>query len=111
MYMSRQQFFLLIGSICLLLRWGAMDAEVYPEASRTVLKILWDVGTTMCPDHELRWAKARASAFEALSQYEVNFVNVQKFCYHFVTLTGELKYIATCLVLLLTLFLLFRRLL
>lgn len=63
----------MIGSLCILLRWGAMDAEAYPEASRTVLKILWDTGTTTHLGHELQWAKARASAFEALTQYEVNF--------------------------------------
>ncbi|KAL5864319.1 hypothetical protein ACOSQ3_001833 [Xanthoceras sorbifolium] len=66
---------LLAQSICLLLRWGAMDAEAYPEASRTVLKILWDAGTATYPDHELQWAKARASAFEALSQYEVSLLD------------------------------------
>lgn len=52
-----------------------MDAEAYPEASRTVLKILWEVGTTTHLDHEFQWAKARASAYEALTQYEVAFVN------------------------------------
>ncbi|KAK1568532.1 hypothetical protein Q3G72_025587 [Acer saccharum] len=66
---------ILAQSICLLLRWGAMDAEAYPEASRTILKILWDAGTAAYPDHELRWAKARASAFEALSQYEVSQID------------------------------------
>ncbi|XP_031286525.1 protein RST1-like isoform X1 [Pistacia vera] len=65
----------LAHSLCLLLRWGAMDAEAYPETSRTVLKILWCVGTTMRPAHDMQWAKARASAFEALTQYEVSFID------------------------------------
>lgn len=50
-----------------------MDAEAYSEASRTVLKILLDTGTTTHLGHELQWAKARASAFEALTQYEASF--------------------------------------
>ncbi|KAL9458356.1 hypothetical protein AB3S75_007260 [Citrus x aurantiifolia] len=65
---------MLAHSLCILLRWGAMDAEAYPEASRTVLKILWDTGTTTHLGHELQWAKARASAFEALTQYEVSHI-------------------------------------
>lgn len=60
-----------IGSICLLLRWGAMDAEAYPEASKNVLHILWGIGTSVHPGHDLKWAKARTSAFVALIQYEV----------------------------------------
>ncbi|XP_044502428.1 protein RST1 isoform X3 [Mangifera indica] len=64
----------LAHSLCLLLRWGAMDAEAYPETSRTVLKILWCAGTTVRPAHDAQWAKARASAFEALTQYDVSFI-------------------------------------
>ncbi|KAG6720020.1 hypothetical protein I3842_03G037400 [Carya illinoinensis] len=59
-------------SICLLLRWGAMDAEAYPEASKNVLHILWGIGTSVHPGHDLKWAKARTSAFVALIQYEVS---------------------------------------
>ncbi|GAY46821.1 protein RST1 [Citrus sinensis] len=66
---------MLAQSLCILLRWGAMDAEAYSEASRTVLKILWDTGTTTHLGHELQWAKARASAFEALTQYEVSHID------------------------------------
>ncbi|CAK9161769.1 unnamed protein product [Ilex paraguariensis] len=62
-------------SMCLLLRWGAMDAEAYPEAAKDVLQILWEVGTFRHPGHG-SWAKARASAFEALTCYEV--LHIQK---------------------------------
>ncbi|XP_058188186.1 protein RST1 isoform X3 [Rhododendron vialii] len=56
---------------CLLLRWGAMDAEAYPEAAGNVVQILWNVGTSKHSDRGSLWAKARVSAFEALTQYEV----------------------------------------
>ncbi|XVF14059.1 hypothetical protein REPUB_Repub09cG0024100 [Reevesia pubescens] len=58
-------------SVCFLLRWGAMDADAYPEASREVMKIVWGVGCSLPMSHELQWAKAKASAFEALTQYEI----------------------------------------
>ncbi|XVE84015.1 hypothetical protein DITRI_Ditri16bG0134800 [Diplodiscus trichospermus] len=58
-------------SVCLLLRWGAMDADAYPEASREVLKIIWGVACSLKTDHNLQWAKAKASAFEALTKYEI----------------------------------------
>ncbi|KAG6793475.1 hypothetical protein POTOM_002684 [Populus tomentosa] len=61
--------------ICLLLRWGAMDAEAYSEASRNVLQILWGIGTAVHVSQALEWAKARIFAFEALGQYERNIVN------------------------------------
>ncbi|KAJ7970794.1 Protein RST1 [Quillaja saponaria] len=61
----------LAHSICLLLRWGAMDAEAYAETSKGVLQILWGIVTYTHPSHELIWAKARTSALEALTQYEV----------------------------------------
>lgn len=65
---------MLIGSICLLLRWGAMDAEAYPEASKDVLQILWGISIST-PDQACQWERARISALEALAQYEVNFMN------------------------------------
>ncbi|XVF58011.1 hypothetical protein PTKIN_Ptkin07bG0028200 [Pterospermum kingtungense] len=58
-------------SVCLLLRWGAMDADAYPEASREVLKIVWGVGCSLQADTNLQWAKAKTSAFEALTNYEI----------------------------------------
>ncbi|KAK4603584.1 hypothetical protein RGQ29_012198 [Quercus rubra] len=65
---------ILAHSICLLLRWGAMDAEAYPEASENVLQILWGIVTSGHPSHGLQWAMARTSAFEALTQYEVSHI-------------------------------------
>ncbi|PON84247.1 Armadillo-type fold containing protein [Trema orientale] len=65
---------ILARSICLLLRWGAMDAEAYPEASQKVLQILWGIGTSTFPDKEFQWEKARISALEALAQYEVSLI-------------------------------------
>ncbi|RDX62949.1 Protein RST1, partial [Mucuna pruriens] len=61
--------FMCYGSLCLLLRWGAMDAEAYPEASKSVLQIMWDVVTC---GQERQWARARISALGALAQYEVS---------------------------------------
>ncbi|ESW23000.2 hypothetical protein PHAVU_004G009118 [Phaseolus vulgaris] len=37
---------ILAHSLCLLLRWGAMDAEAYSEASKSVLPIVWNVVTS-----------------------------------------------------------------
>lgn len=45
-----------------------MDAEAYSEASKSVLLIVWDVVTS---SQDRQWAKARISALESLSQYEV----------------------------------------
>ncbi|XP_055804568.1 protein RST1 isoform X2 [Solanum dulcamara] len=58
-------------SLCLLLNWGAMDAQAYPEASVDVLKILWNIGTSQDFRQASLWSKARASAFVALASYEV----------------------------------------
>ncbi|XP_039008484.1 protein RST1 isoform X2 [Hibiscus syriacus] len=62
---------ILAYSVCFLLRWGAMDADAYPDASREVLKIVWTVGCSLHMGHELQWTKAKASAFEALIKYEI----------------------------------------
>lgn len=48
-----------------------MDAEAYSEASMNVLQILWEVVTSRHIGHASLWAKARASAFDALIHYEV----------------------------------------
>ncbi|XP_019185386.1 PREDICTED: protein RST1 isoform X4 [Ipomoea nil] len=56
-------------SLCHLLRWGAMDAESYTEAAIGVVEVLWEIGTSATVGHG--WSKARASAFEALTHYEV----------------------------------------
>ncbi|KAJ4834185.1 hypothetical protein Tsubulata_018875 [Turnera subulata] len=64
----------LAKSLCLLLKWGAMDAEAYLEASRDVLQILWDIASSRHVTYAVHWAKARSSAFEALMQYEVSHI-------------------------------------
>ncbi|KAL5572771.1 hypothetical protein UlMin_022368 [Ulmus minor] len=66
---------ILAHSMCLLLKWGAMDAEAYPEASKDVLQILWGIITSASPDQEFKWAKARISALDALAQYEVSLIH------------------------------------
>ncbi|MED6107816.1 hypothetical protein PIB30_017705 [Stylosanthes scabra] len=82
---------ILAHSICFLLRWGAMDAEVYPEASKGVVQIMWGVATC---SQEARWAKARVSALEALSQYEVS--QLEKSIEDFKKKTLELFFSETC---------------
>ncbi|XP_065012518.1 protein RST1-like isoform X1 [Musa acuminata AAA Group] len=62
--------------LCILLRWGALDAEVYSETSRNVIKILWEIGTSRFANYEFLWVKARIVAFESLSHYEV--ANIQE---------------------------------
>ncbi|XP_011098433.1 protein RST1 [Sesamum indicum] len=57
--------------LSLLLRWGAMDAEAYPEAATKVLNILWDIGTRGEVIQSSLWTRAREAAFTALRQYEV----------------------------------------
>lgn len=52
-----------------------MDAEAYSEVSKNVLQILWNIGTSRHPGHDSKWERARTSAFEALIQYEVIFMN------------------------------------
>ncbi|CAK7328106.1 unnamed protein product [Dovyalis caffra] len=64
------------ASICLLLKWGAMDAEAYSEASSNVLQILWGIATAIHVSKAPEWAKARIFAIEALSQYEVTDIQI-----------------------------------
>ncbi|XP_042456938.1 protein RST1-like [Zingiber officinale] len=63
-------------SLCILLRWGAMDAEVYSKASKSIINILWEIGTSRRENYESPWVKAQEAAFESLSHYEVR--NVQE---------------------------------
>ncbi|MQL78530.1 hypothetical protein Taro_010959, partial [Colocasia esculenta] len=56
--------------LCILLRWGAMDADAYFEASRNVIQILWDIGTSNDSHSGYLWIKAQVSAFESLTRYE-----------------------------------------
>ncbi|KAH0923800.1 hypothetical protein HID58_023818 [Brassica napus] len=68
---------LLACSACLLLTWGAMDAEAYPEDAEKVLNILWEIGSSMQIPKDSQWTKARISALMALGQYEVSFLEKQ----------------------------------
>ncbi|KAJ3694479.1 hypothetical protein LUZ60_009959 [Juncus effusus] len=57
-----------------LLRWGAMDAEAYPDASRSVLQIMWNIASKRNIPSESsssHWTKARVAAFTSLSHYKV----------------------------------------
>ncbi|RAL46892.1 hypothetical protein DM860_005171 [Cuscuta australis] len=56
-------------SLCHLLRWGALDSESYPEPALGVVKLLWEIGNSKIVG--VGWMKARASAFVALTHYEV----------------------------------------
>ncbi|XP_058102922.1 protein RST1 isoform X2 [Magnolia sinica] len=60
--------------LCNLLRWGAMDAEAYSEASKSVMQILWEIGTSRYTGSGTTWIKARTSAFESLTHYEVEHI-------------------------------------
>ncbi|KAL3624271.1 hypothetical protein CASFOL_033087 [Castilleja foliolosa] len=62
--------------LSLLLRWGAMDAEAYPEAATYILNILWNIGTNGEVSQSSSWTRAREAAFVALLQYEV--VHIQR---------------------------------
>ncbi|XP_077244249.1 ARM repeat superfamily protein isoform X2 [Tasmannia lanceolata] len=59
--------------LCFLLRWGAMDAEAYSEASKNVMNILWTIGTSKTGCGTM-WIKARTLAFESLAHYEVDHI-------------------------------------
>ncbi|GAB4846720.1 hypothetical protein Ancab_025728 [Ancistrocladus abbreviatus] len=74
--------------LCQLLRWGASDAEAYPEASRNILQILWEVGSSGQSTGDKLWMKARVSAFEALYAFEVVQIenSIQNFKERFVGL-------------------------
>ncbi|KAL6552953.1 hypothetical protein OROGR_006795 [Orobanche gracilis] len=61
----------LTQGLSLLLRWGAMNAEAYPEAATNVLNILWNIGTHAEVSKSSLWDRAREAAFIALLQYDV----------------------------------------
>ncbi|KAL0344027.1 UNVERIFIED_CONTAM: protein RST1 [Sesamum angustifolium] len=67
---SSSHFYMIFKMLSLLLRWGAMDAEAYPEAATNVLNILWDIGTSREVIQSSLWTRAREAAFTALRQYE-----------------------------------------
>ncbi|KAL5725459.1 hypothetical protein ACHQM5_008601 [Ranunculus cassubicifolius] len=60
--------------ISMLLRWGSMDAEAYPEASKVILGILWEIGTSKNSVRGSKWVKTQCSAFESLTHYEVEHI-------------------------------------
>ncbi|KAL9224942.1 hypothetical protein vseg_000919 [Gypsophila vaccaria] len=59
-------------SLCKLLRWGAVDAEAYAETSRSILQILWNIGSRSCPSMDPLWKKARITAVEGINHFEVS---------------------------------------
>ncbi|RCV24849.1 hypothetical protein SETIT_5G119500v2 [Setaria italica] len=61
-------------SLCVLLRCGAMDAEVYSGISKNLIGILWSIGTSKKNNSESLWVKARGAAFHSLSHYKVSLV-------------------------------------
>ncbi|XP_039143794.1 protein RST1 isoform X3 [Dioscorea cayenensis subsp. rotundata] len=64
----------LANRLCTLLQFGAMDAEAYPDISKIILQILWDVATSKSYCSSQLWVKARISAFKSLSFYEIMHV-------------------------------------
>lgn len=64
------------NSLCILLRWGAMDAEAYSETSKNLIQMLWSIGTYNKNNAEADrlWIKARGTAFESLSHYKVSLI-------------------------------------
>ncbi|GAB2284260.1 hypothetical protein Dimus_018726 [Dionaea muscipula] len=62
--------------LCLLLRWGAMDAKAYPEASKNILQILWKIGSSNLTTNEVLWTKARVSAFMSMNHFEVGHIEI-----------------------------------
>ncbi|CAN1347184.1 Protein RST1 [Linum perenne] len=64
----------LAQSLCFLLKWGALDAGLYVEASTNILQMLWLIAVTSPISNVRLWTKTRSSAFEALAHYEVSHV-------------------------------------
>eukprot|EP00268_Persea_americana_P065809 TRINITY_DN8853_c0_g1_i8.p1 TRINITY_DN8853_c0_g1~~TRINITY_DN8853_c0_g1_i8.p1 ORF type:complete len:1238 (-),score=223.86 TRINITY_DN8853_c0_g1_i8:5425-9138(-) len=58
--------------LCILLRWGALDAEAYPDVSKRVVQILWEIGNFRHTGE--KWINARTTAFASLIHYEVELV-------------------------------------
>ncbi|KAL3702297.1 hypothetical protein R1sor_020319 [Riccia sorocarpa] len=62
-----------LQSLCLLLRYGALDAAAYPEMAGDVLQILWDAasqgGNLQTEDP---YINARSSALQGILSYEVD---------------------------------------
>uniref|UniRef100_A0A0E0JEK9 DUF3730 domain-containing protein n=1 Tax=Oryza punctata TaxID=4537 RepID=A0A0E0JEK9_ORYPU len=57
--------------LCILLRWGAMDAEAYPGTSKHLIQTLWSIGTYREKNADPLWVNARGTAFQSLSHYKL----------------------------------------
>ncbi|CAM0879759.1 unnamed protein product [Alopecurus aequalis] len=64
------------NSLCVLLSWGAMDAEAFSETSKNLIQTLWSIGTYKKNNAEADrlWIKARGTAFHSLSHYKVSLL-------------------------------------
>ncbi|KAL9254781.1 RST1-like protein [Drosera capensis] len=62
--------------LCELFRWGAMDAEAYPDASKNILQILWNISSSDQTTNEALWTKARVAAFVAINQFEIGHIEI-----------------------------------
>uniref|UniRef100_M8CQR3 DUF3730 domain-containing protein n=1 Tax=Aegilops tauschii TaxID=37682 RepID=M8CQR3_AEGTA len=64
------------NGLCILLRWGAMDAEAYFETSKNLIQTLWSIGTYKKNNAEADrlWIKARGTAFHSLSHYKISLI-------------------------------------
>uniref|UniRef100_A0A0D9UX89 DUF3730 domain-containing protein n=1 Tax=Leersia perrieri TaxID=77586 RepID=A0A0D9UX89_9ORYZ len=60
--------------LCILLRWGAMDAEAYPGTSKHLIQTLWSIGTYREKNANPLWVKARGTAFRSLSHYKISLI-------------------------------------
>ncbi|GAB2229778.1 hypothetical protein Drorol1_Dr00014033 [Drosera rotundifolia] len=62
--------------LCELFRWGAMDAEAYPDASKSILQILWNISSSDQTTNEALWTKACVAALVAINQFEIGRIEV-----------------------------------
>ncbi|VAH72993.1 unnamed protein product [Triticum turgidum subsp. durum] len=64
------------NGLCILLRWGAMDAEAYSETSKNLIQTFWSIGTYKKNNAEADhlWIKARGTAFHSLSHYKISLI-------------------------------------
>ncbi|XP_073159165.1 protein RST1 isoform X2 [Henckelia pumila] len=67
---------LVAHGLSLLLKWGAMDADAYPEAATYVLNILWNIVAYGEVSQSSLWTSAQEAAFAALLRYEV--IHIQR---------------------------------
>ncbi|CAM6092766.1 unnamed protein product [Calypogeia fissa] len=68
---------LVLESLCMLLRYGALDAAAHPDAAVGVLDILWKAAALQeTREADDAYSGARAMAFEGLSFYEVDDLEV-----------------------------------